>query len=130
MISPGVAQLVGRLVWDQDAASSSLATRTINGRIDDTNVIDSSVFLYPKIDCGTMTFITGCTHWGQIGIIYGGLIPSVILFPGVNRNDYFHITPISFLLLRVITYKERLGTWGSPRLRAFLDFLCDFDSAL
>ena len=26
---PGVAQLVGRLVWDQDAASSSLATRTI-----------------------------------------------------------------------------------------------------
>ena len=25
---PGVAQLVGRLVWDQDAASSSLATRT------------------------------------------------------------------------------------------------------
>ena len=27
--SPGVAQLVGRLVWDQDAASSSLATRTI-----------------------------------------------------------------------------------------------------
>ena len=33
MISPGVAQLVGRLVWDQDAASSSLATRTtISGR--------------------------------------------------------------------------------------------------
>ncbi len=28
LISPGVAQLVGRLVWDQDAASSSLATRT------------------------------------------------------------------------------------------------------
>ena len=28
---PGVAQLVGRLVWDQDAASSSLATRTKNG---------------------------------------------------------------------------------------------------
>ena len=27
---PGVAQLVGRLVWDQDAASSSLATRTKN----------------------------------------------------------------------------------------------------
>ena len=27
---PGVAQLVGRLVWDQDAASSSLATRTIS----------------------------------------------------------------------------------------------------
>ncbi len=27
-IYPGVAQLVGRLVWDQDAASSSLATRT------------------------------------------------------------------------------------------------------
>ena len=27
-IFPGVAQLVGRLVWDQDAASSSLATRT------------------------------------------------------------------------------------------------------
>ena len=26
---PGVAQLVGRLVWDQDAASSSLATRTM-----------------------------------------------------------------------------------------------------
>ena len=29
-IFPGVAQLVGRLVWDQDAASSSLATRTIS----------------------------------------------------------------------------------------------------
>ena len=29
---PGVAQLVGRLVWDQDAASSSLATRTKNKR--------------------------------------------------------------------------------------------------
>ena len=29
---PGVAQLVGRLVWDQDAASSSLATRTISVR--------------------------------------------------------------------------------------------------
>ena len=29
---PGVAQLVGRLVWDQDAASSSLATRTIKTR--------------------------------------------------------------------------------------------------
>ena len=27
---PGVAQLVGRLVRDQDAASSSLATRTIS----------------------------------------------------------------------------------------------------
>ena len=27
-VYPGVAQLVGRLVWDQDAASSSLATRT------------------------------------------------------------------------------------------------------
>ena len=25
---PGVAQLVGRLVWDQDAGSSSLPTRT------------------------------------------------------------------------------------------------------
>ena len=30
MSNPGVAQLVGRLVWDQDAASSSLATRTKN----------------------------------------------------------------------------------------------------
>lgn len=29
---PGVAQLVGRLVWDQDAASSSLATRTNKSR--------------------------------------------------------------------------------------------------
>ena len=29
---PGVAQLVGRLVWDQDAASSSLATRTMKKR--------------------------------------------------------------------------------------------------
>ena len=28
-VYPGVAQLVGRLVWDQDAASSSLATRTM-----------------------------------------------------------------------------------------------------
>ena len=28
ILYPGVAQLVGRLVWDQDAASSSLATRT------------------------------------------------------------------------------------------------------
>ena len=28
LLYPGVAQLVGRLVWDQDAASSSLATRT------------------------------------------------------------------------------------------------------
>ena len=28
IVYPGVAQLVGRLVWDQDAASSSLATRT------------------------------------------------------------------------------------------------------
>ena len=28
-VNPGVAQLVGRLVWDQDAASSSLATRTM-----------------------------------------------------------------------------------------------------
>ena len=27
-IYPGVAQLVGRLVWDQDAGSSSLPTRT------------------------------------------------------------------------------------------------------
>ena len=27
---PGVAQLVARLLWEQDAASSSLATRTKN----------------------------------------------------------------------------------------------------
>ena len=27
---PGVAQLVARLLWEQDAASSSLATRTNN----------------------------------------------------------------------------------------------------
>ena len=34
---PGVAQLVGRLVWDQDAASSSLATRTKAASFQDEN---------------------------------------------------------------------------------------------
>ena len=28
---PGVAQLVGRLIWVQDAGSSNLPTRTIEG---------------------------------------------------------------------------------------------------
>ena len=41
---PGVAQLVGRLVWDQDAASSSLATRTIKIR----RGFCLSLFLYPR----------------------------------------------------------------------------------
>ena len=31
VVYPGVAQLVARLLWEQDAASSSLATWTKNG---------------------------------------------------------------------------------------------------
>lgn len=39
---PGVAQLVGRLIWVQDAGSSNLPTRTIkNGRF----LMKSAVFL-------------------------------------------------------------------------------------
>lgn len=39
---PGVAQLVGRLVWDQDAASSSLATRT---KIPKSTKVDLGILL-------------------------------------------------------------------------------------
>ena len=44
---PGVAQLVGRLVWDQDAASSSLATRTITEPTVDT-IIDCRFVIFMR----------------------------------------------------------------------------------
>ena len=65
---PGVAQLVGRLVWDQDAASSSLATRTIF----------HSIFIHRYITCRR--------H------------PSRIKFNNVDRENIFSIMGGKILL--------------------------------
>ena len=45
---PGVAQLVGRLVWDQDAASSSLATRT---KSPESASAESGLFCLHEVVC-------------------------------------------------------------------------------
>lgn len=51
-INPGVAQLVARLVWDQEAQSSNLCTRTMRSvLIGSENLIkDTLLFLYAKLN--------------------------------------------------------------------------------
>ena len=53
---PGVAQLVGRLVWDQDAASSSLATRT---KRPESPLGGSGLLLCMKLDSNIFMQLSG-----------------------------------------------------------------------
>ena len=62
---PGVAQLVGRLVWDQDAASSSLATRTKKAGM----TCSHSCFFI--LNVGLEPFIAS-VHWTLAALLLGG----------------------------------------------------------
>ena len=71
---PSVAQLVGRLVWDQDAASSSLATRTMKSGCfhkKTTAFLTFMEILSPQIMCrwkcvGLSSDISGSNLHGKI----------------------------------------------------------------
>ena len=103
---PGVAQLVGRLVWDQDAASSSLATRTtVLGRLNGlpTPYFFALIFCYCPIFLHTSwTFPEMCSSPSAMETIF----PCI---PASSHREIVGVIVKSLVFVKLSSNRETVG---------------------